>query len=178
MNLSRVEALYTSYGALKDSVRIARRSIRRSGYALHARTQFAGLEVEEASRILETAAFDLNDLVVLGLVANLERALRDFLEQSAEDVHRDSPHPLSIPVADLTQDAIERRPFSDIIDLFGQVSEEIRGPMKQVIQYRNWIAHGRNSDRPPPVRADPEGTIKLIQAFIASISRSYRMSPP
>lgn len=50
---------------------------------------------------------------------------------------------------------VERWTVKDMIDaLTPSVDEDLRGQVKQIYDYRNWVAHGRNPKRQPPARTD------------------------
>jgi hypothetical protein len=63
---------------------------------------------------------------------------------------------------------IERWRIGEIIDLFDfAVDGNVRGRMKQIVEYRNWVAHGKNPDVPPSSRTtEPKTTYDTIVDFI------------
>lgn len=77
-------------------------------------------------------------------------------------------------VGDLTGSAkkeIERWSISEIIDLFDfAVDGNLRGKLKQILEYRNWIAHGKNPNALPSIRkTEPKTTYDTILEFIKKI---------
>ena len=46
----------------------------------------------------------------------------------------------------------------------------VRGKLKQILKYRNWIAHGRNpNDLPSVPSTDPKTTYETILEFVSQM---------
>ena len=70
-------------------------------------------------------------------------------------------------LANLTFDSIERWTVKDMIDaLSPAVDEDLRGQVKQIYDYRNWVAHGRNPKRQPPARTDARTVATKLTEFL------------
>jgi hypothetical protein len=66
-----------------------------------------------------------------------------------------------------TVDSIERWTVTDIIDILKDVvPDELRGRAKQIYEYRNWVAHGRNKNHLPSSRTDPKTAYAVLSDFI------------
>ena len=63
--------------------------------------------------------------------------------------------------------------MNDIINAFdGFVNENIRGIVKQIYEYRNWVAHGKNPDKLPSIKTDPKTVFMYLCNFISQASRA------
>lgn len=62
---------------------------------------------------------------------------------------------------------VERWTVKDMIDaLTPSVDEDLRGQVKQIYDYRNWVAHGRNPKRQPPARTDARTVATKLTRFL------------
>jgi len=124
-----------------------------SDWAINARRKrLFGLDPGVATASLQAAEDRLASLVVLELVAVFERVLRDHLTTRAESQILTDP---------VLRDAFREAVAADIewwkvgerlIDVFVGVDSGLRGEVKQVVEFRNWVAHGWHTQRPPRKR--------------------------
>jgi hypothetical protein len=156
------------YRTANDSLRVTRRVIEKATpKVVTKKHDFHGKDQKDNLDALDRAGGELDRLVVLGLVAVFERALRDHL--------------LTLPViapisGDPLRDAVRREILKDVefwnisvrvIDLFTGVPGPLRGEVKQIIDYRNWVAHGRTATEPPPVATTPAKAHQRLAAFLS-----------
>jgi hypothetical protein len=121
----------------------------------------------ENETALEHAQEELDRLVVLGLVAIFERTLRDHL--SALPV---VPVVTGIALHDGVRSQIIRdmefwhieRVLLDT--LFATVDTGLKGQVKQIIDFRNWVAHGHTLKQPPPTNISPAEAHKRLTDFL------------
>ncbi len=125
--------------------------------------------------MMETADKEFSDLTVLALFASFERHLRDEISTKSSKLKEIIPIQLGDRINELAQKEIERWQIREIIDLFiFAVDENVRGKMKQILEYRNWIAHGKNPDKLPSIRnVEPKTTYETIVDFIDQIHHFY-----
>jgi hypothetical protein len=85
------------------------------------------------------------------------------------------PDVLGERMEDLAKKEIERWRVSEIIDIFDfAVDGKTRGRMKQILEYRNWIAHGKNPNELPSAKTtEPKTTYDTIIEFITKIKEYY-----
>jgi hypothetical protein len=50
------------------------------------------------------------------------------------------------------------------------VDDAARGQVKQVYEYRNWIAHGKNKNKIPATNVSPYSVYTLLSQFIIQAS--------
>jgi hypothetical protein len=154
------------YRTANDSMRVTERALNKNiKEAFTARHVFSTLAVAESRRRIEAAKQELGRVVVLMLVAVFERTLRDFLLDiprsaisSAEPVHQ--------AVREAVLDDIEFWRSEDVIDVFQAVPKDLRGLIKNIIKYRNWVAHGHWLAKPPPANIDPVMAYRRLSEFL------------
>jgi wobble nucleotide-excising tRNase len=101
--------------------------------------------------------------MILSLSASFERELRLSI-QGIIDSNVQKANQVIIKIVELTSDSIERWAVKDIVDIFEEiVNGAIRSQVKQIYDYRNWVAHGKNINKVPPIRIDPK-TVFIVQA--------------
>jgi hypothetical protein len=67
----------------------------------------------------------------------------------------------------ITTDAIERWAVLDMITAFRDVVDDnLRGQIKEIYTYRNWVAHGKNSQRTPVRQSFPKQVYMTLSRFI------------
>jgi hypothetical protein len=74
-------------------------------------------------------------------------------------------------LAELTSESIERWTMTDLLStLRNIVDDNILSQVKQVYEYRNWVAHGKNQHKVPAIKASPRFTFNLITRFVTQAS--------
>jgi len=179
LNLDYISSIYTNYRAVRDSIKVTRRSISREMFQLHNRTIFEDLQLSEVGHLVDSANKELADLIVLALFASFERQLRNEILDKSSKLQEVVPTALGERLDVLAKKEIERWRTDEIIDLFDfAVDGNIRGRMKQILEYRNWIAHGKNPDKLPASRTtEPKTTYDTIVNFVTQIKDFYIDSP-
>ncbi len=166
MNEQMVSDVFSVYEALKDSIKVTRRSINKDFFELHNRTIFLG---EKKDLILEKmidVENELEDIMILSLFATFERELRSSIQDILES-NTNKINPTVERLSKLTLESIERWTVSDMIDALKDiVSDNLRGKVKQIYEYRNWVAHGRNQNKLPSSKTDPKTTSITLVDFI------------
>jgi hypothetical protein len=127
-------------------------------------------EAEPTSTSLDRIALaqqEVDDLVVLSLVSVFERRIRDHLAAlpwlstpSGTDVDERTRRQI---VADMEYWKLS----SEVLVLFSnRVSGNVIGQVRQVINYRDWVAHGRSADRRPS-NVIPRYAFKILTEFLS-----------
>jgi hypothetical protein len=87
---------------------------------------------------------EFNDVMVLALFAAFERELKMSV-QNVLNTNLNPQNSMVFRLAELTSDSIERWTMTDLLStLRNIVDDNILGQVKQVYEYRNWVAHGKN----------------------------------
>jgi hypothetical protein len=130
------------------------------------RNIFSKMNASESAQYLQTAALELDRLVVLALTAIFERTLRDSLIQVPRS---------AFPPGDPHRDAVREEIVKDIefwnissrvVEVFPAVDPVVRGQAKQVIDYRNWVAHGHTLARRAPSNVIPAEAYQRLTDFL------------
>ena len=150
-----------------DSLRVTRRVLtQKIGNAVTSRHVFSGMPLAESLARLDEAKEELERLIVLALAAVFERTLRDHLTQIPRT---------AISTGDSLREAVREELVKDIefwnisdrvLGVFPTVDPLVRGQVKQVIQYRNWVAHGHMLALPPPVNLLPQTAYQWLTGFL------------
>jgi hypothetical protein len=138
--------------------------------ALHKGTLFWGKQIAEfePQRVVILAEF--NDTMVLSLFAAFERELRISI-QNILGANLHTQNQTVLYLAELTNESIERWTMTDMLFALRDIVDgAIRGQVKQVYEYRNWVAHGKNPDRVPATNVSPYSVYTLLSQFITQAS--------
>lgn len=171
MNPGYIKTIYSNYLAVRDSLRVTQRSIEKDLYILHNRTIFQNSDQDDMRQVLRSAGKELEDLIVLSLFASFERQIRDQILDKSSKLQEVIPVELGKKITELARREMERWRISEVIDLFDfAVDGTVRGKLKQILQYRNWIAHGRNpSELPPVLSTSPKVAYETILEFVSQV---------
>lgn len=156
------------YQIALDSIRVTRRVVEQqiAGAVTAKHVFFARPQADNVTG-LEEAKKELARLVVLSLTAIFERTLRDYLNQIPV---------AALPPGDPHRDAVRNELIKDIefwnissrvLEVFPAVDPNLRGQVKQIIDYRNWVAHGHSLGKPPPSNVVPEDAYLRLTDFLA-----------
>jgi len=173
MTTDTLDQVFSTYKILKDSMKVTRRSIIKSTYALHNKTFFLGKQKEEVNKRISDVEEELDDIMILSLFASFERELRVSI-QSIIDLNINKNNPIIIKFIDLTSESIERWTMNDIVNAFdGIVTKDIRSKVKQIYEYRNCVAHGKNPNRVASIKTDPKTVYMSLFSFIKQASTVF-----
>lgn len=166
MTIDSLTQVFSIYETLKDSIKVTRRSINKSGDdILHRNTLFWGEQKDEMLNKISSVEIELDDIMILSLFASFERELRTSVQHIiCSNSSQNSP--IIIRFIAMTSESVERWTIKEIIDAFdGVVDEKLRSIVKQIYDYRNWVAHGKNPNKPPPIKTDPKTVFFNLRDF-------------
>jgi hypothetical protein len=182
LNRAAILSIYSNYLTVKDTIKVTQRSIKvtlrslsKESPSLHDRTIFENMKPKEVAEMIKTSEKEFSDLIVLALFANFELQLRDEILEKSSILKDIIPAELGKEIDEFAQKEIEKWRIRDIIDLFKfAVDGNTRGEIKQILRYRNWVAHGKNPDPAKSVnKTEPKVTYEMIVEFIDQIQRYY-----
>jgi hypothetical protein len=155
------------YATVNDCVRVTRRVIELGvAGAITDQHVFFTQGDQQKQAGLDRAQLELDRLVVLGLVAVFERTLRDHLA-ALPVIGAPTGVPLHEQVRENIVKDMERWSLSPgVLELFAAVDPTLRGQVKQIVQYRNWVAHGHTLNQPPPVSTNPAKAHRRLTDFL------------
>ena len=172
MTIDTLNQVFSTYEVLKDSIKVTRRSINKSIGNLHTNTVFFAEQNDIIIKKISSVEEELDDIMILSLFASFERELRVSI-QFTIDLSVQRVNPVINKFIELTSESIERWTMKDIIDAFdGFVNENNRGIVKQIYEYRNWVAHGKNPDKLPSIKTDTKTVFMNLCDFISQASRA------
>ncbi|WP_069472883.1 hypothetical protein [Candidatus Marithrix sp. Canyon 246] len=129
----------------------------------------------DASNFLKQSFEIIDDLFVLALWATFERYIRDFLQEKGEKVREMLPCDFANVFYQHLSKEIDYWKPEEILDLFQQsLFKENKSKIwlaKDVLYYRNWIAHGKNIQKIPTIvtpKAAYDRLYEIIEVLIAN----------
>jgi hypothetical protein len=145
--------LKQAYKTAHDSFTIAKRAIKTSEpqarQRLLQRTDLETTTISEAERVIVESYNEVNTLFVLALWATFERFLRDYLQYKGQALQQ------HLTPADFAQELyfhfhkeVEFWRPEEILEVLKltllKSQAHLAGEAKNIYNYRNWVAHGRN----------------------------------
>jgi hypothetical protein len=164
MDTKALDDVYSIYKDLSASVLITRRCIDQDVLSVTANTRF---ELAKDKNRLPNMEEQLEELVVLSLFASFERNLRDSIETLMRTELQNSNKVVNNLLDNFTYKSMDRWLIKELLDIFKEmVAEETLMQAKQIVNYRNWIAHGKHSLKVPSRVVDADTTYKILSDFL------------
>ncbi len=171
-----LDPVYKAFSIASDCFWVAARTVQIQHEELICRTQFIGAAPEEANAALENAAKQAADLAILALFATFERFVIEHLQSANRLLAAGYPKEYAAKLAEKFESEVEYWRFAEVLNLFkGEVDADLIGQVKQIKQYRDWIAH-QNPNKPTPTQATPATTFDVLTQMIEQI-RATHASP-
>jgi hypothetical protein len=151
----------------RDSLRMSQRTLEKDiPDAVVAKYVFYAKPLEECESLLDSAKDEIERVVVLSLTAIFERTLRDHLVQYPNNAMQ-SGDPTEVAVrTELTRNIEFWNFSSQVVEVFPNVSTDVKGNVKQIIQFRNWVAHGHSAGVAPPINLVPAKAYQQLTEFL------------
>jgi hypothetical protein len=167
-----LDQIYKNYTLIKDSIKITKRSVFKNYNDLYQKTSIANERIDSVTSSLDTAQDDLDDLMILALYSYFEKSLREFVIQKFSTYNSTLDSQIISKMQALSKREIDRWKMTALIDLFNPVLDPRKlGNIKQINDYRNWIAHGKKSDNLPPATIDPKSAFDLLNWFLIELEK-------
>jgi hypothetical protein len=171
-----LDPVYKAFSVASDCFTVATHTIERQHKELIRRTQFIGTTPAEANATVADAAKQAADLAILALFATFERFVIEHLQAANRLLAAGYPQRYSSKLAEKFESEVEYWRFVEILNLFkGEIDSRLLGKVKQIKQYRDWIAH-RNPSKPAPPQATPETAFDVLTQMIEQIRLTH--TPP
>lgn len=117
--------------------------------------RFKQVGAEHIKREMDLALKPLEDLGVLVLFSVFEAAVRDHLEGIIKPLTGQLGHAILEHAAEKVLEGIKQGSFANQVltplQDQGRITPELSDKVKQVRDYRNWIAHGKREPRDPSI---------------------------
>ena len=168
--------VFSVYEILKDSMKVTRRSIAKDVFNLHSRTIFLYEQKGKMLEKLSESEEELEHIMILSLFASFERELRVSI-QNIIDNNVNKCNSTVDKLATLAKSSIERWSVQDMVEAFSDVVDlSLRSTIKQIYEYRNWVAHGKNPNKLPAIRTDPKTVLISLVDFILQAKQAMQNS--
>lgn len=142
--MNNLEEIMKWYKLTIESQRVTLKILNSSPEIVPLDSSLAEYTLSEAKEILLKAVNELNDLTVLSLASVFEQSVLGYLKSLGKETIEKEEKILSKSVLKYALKNSDRWHFRDILDIFKSVfSTELVGSVKQVYDYRNWVAHGK-----------------------------------
>jgi hypothetical protein len=129
--------------------------------------QLRHLEASAISERANTVFAELDDFCVLLLFSVFESVVRErglaTIQAAIEEIPTKRLPAIAHALKDLT-DSLEQGSFFKILEPYKMLDADLTEQVNQVRRYRNWVAHGRHSEKPDAV--DPEAAYTRLQQFL------------
>jgi hypothetical protein len=137
--------------------------------------RFKEVEARDIERETDLALAPLEDLGVLVLFSVFEAAVRDHLEGIIRPMTGSLGHPILEHAAEKVLEGIKQGSFANQVltplQEQGRITPQLSDKVKQVRDYRNWIAHGKRDPREPSViNLDAKEAFERLKEFLETLS--------
>jgi len=154
MNSNPLLDVWQSYQALQDCFEIAKMTNKHPDRDnLLVKTEILHRQDQtKARQMIKQSQNDADELFVLSLWATFERFVRIYLQEKGKKLQEISPTSLASSIYPYFEKEVEFWKAEDILDLLKSTlapRASLIGQAKQILQYRNWIAHGKNANQIP-----------------------------
>jgi hypothetical protein len=154
MGSNPLNPVLMAYEVSTDCFEIAERAIKKQQTALFA--NFTWPTQPNAQQDLNQARQEMNDLFVLALWASFERFVITYLQNKGAILQRLEPNALAMSVYDYFKVEVEYWKPDEILELIKgipSINKHVIGQARTILRYRNWVAHGKDVQKKPPVKA-------------------------
>jgi len=177
MNSNPLPQMLLVYKTARDSFRIAERAIKtREPKAKQRLLQRTGVEIatlSDAERMIEESNKESDALFVLGTWAAFERFLRDDLQKRGRLLRGNNPPALGNSIYQHFEKEVEFWKPAEILDFLKESlfknRADLIGHAKQILAYRDWIAHGKNPKTPPSTDMKPLAAYKTLDEIVKTL---------
>jgi hypothetical protein len=131
--------------------------------------------LEEAIQMIAESAKEADALFVLTIWATFERFLRQDLQKRGRVLCLNQPPVLGQALYEHFEKEVEFWKPGEILEflkdsLFSQQAMLI-GHAKQILAYRDWVAHGKDPNRPPASDMKPLAAYKTLNDIVETLLR-------
>ena len=143
--MSVLDNVLQDYATVRDALRVTARVVTSGSKGIIQDKHRTLYSVEPATVVerIEAAQKELELLTVFSLVAAFERVLRELVVEVIQDRFRLRNEFEAKIEEQLISDAEFWKFSQELVEAFVLVPENLRGQVKQLIYYRDWVAHGK-----------------------------------
>lgn len=152
MNSNPLAPVWEAYKASKNCFKIAKEAVKHQDRDSFLQdTDFLTKDKTKLFEIIGKGLKESKDLFVVDLWATFERFVRDYLQDKASKLQQIHPATLGSSMYLYIEAEIEFWKPEDILEKVLKStlnpSSYLTGQAKQILQYRNWIAHSKNPNK-------------------------------
>ncbi|MCL4408019.1 MAG: hypothetical protein M1542_01500 [Thermotogae bacterium] len=167
--MNELESVKEWYIISRDSNYEISRLIAESGSVFSNETIFYTIPVTEIVKDLKIVREEIDDFAILSMVAVFEQKLVSILEDVYAGIRENQEGLKSDLLEFFHEKALKRWHFEDILELFKDfVNDELFDQIKSIYKYRNWVAHGKYTEKPTSL--DPITVYEKLSNFLETIN--------
>lgn len=154
MNSNPLDPVIKAYQVSTECFRIAQRAIKKQQVNLFNDSDWP--IQSKAQQELVQAVEETQELFVLSLWATFERFAITYLQNKGNVLQNIVPTDLANPIYKHFMKEVEYWKPNDILNLLKEIpsiDKNLIGQAKFILRYRNWIAHGKDSQKASFIRA-------------------------
>ena len=174
MNSNPLKRVWLVYQASRDALKVTKQTITHDDKEiLLFRTTFESQNPIEAKQIIEDSLKEVEDLFVLSLWSTYERFVRNYLQRKGTTLQMTQPQALAYPIYDYFCDEVEFWKSNQILDLLKKslftTNSHLIGKAKQILTYRDWVAHGKNPNKYPSSNITARFAYKVLNEIVETL---------
>lgn len=123
-----------------------------------------------ALQYIQMAQREIGDLAILALFAAFEQSILDHFENLVTAMLKRTKDPLKRRILKGQEQLRKPRkaPIRDILEYYKAIVDpDLVGQVKQILDYRNWVAHGKRG--PMPINVTPEIAFERLNKFLEAL---------
>jgi hypothetical protein len=177
MSSNPLPQMLSAYDMSKDSFRIAKRALKtqepKARQRLLQRTCIETPTLIEAERMIEESNQESDALFVLNMWATFERFIKNDLQKRVQLLRNTHPPSLGQSIYKLLEKEFEFWKPGEILECFkeGLFKDKVDliGHARQILVYRDWVAHGKNPKKPPATNMKPVAAFKTLNEIVETL---------
>ncbi len=177
MNSNPLQHILLVYKTARDSFKIAERAIKtkepKAKQRLLQRTCVETPTLTDAMRMIKEGNKESDTLFVLNMWATFERFLRNDLQERGKLLRNNKPPALGYSIYQHFEKEVEFWKPGEILDFLKESLFKNRihliGHAKQILAYRDWVAHGKNPKNPPSSDIKPLAAYNTLNEIVETL---------
>ena len=163
-------ALHDSFLTIKDAFKVVQQS---TGKIL-LKTKYSGMTLDEKRAENNKTLEHSEELIILSMFAIFERMIRDLLIENAQNIKVSNSTEFEKRFLLLLKDKLEFLEVYKLLKIFDFLPDIEHSRIKQIAEYRNWIAHGKNQKKLPSNKAlNPRTVLEELNNYIKKIENIF-----
>jgi hypothetical protein len=165
-----MKVLYESNLSIKDAFKVVQKSDDR----VLSKTKYYGLTQEEKREENKKVLEHSEELIILSLFAIFERKIRNILLENVSNLDFSNSNEFKDRFSSIIKDKVEFLEIYKLLKMFDFLSEIEHSRIKQIAEYRNWIAHGKNQNKlPSNTSLIPKLVFEELDMYILNLEKVF-----